>query len=82
MVPLTKDQRNAAIQMHHHGTSQAVITRHFQVSKSMITRFCQGERQMTVPKVDVRDSRHVDMTQTCVRPIYVIGSVQLFKRHR
>ena len=38
MVRLTQDQRNAAVQMLLRGTSQAVITRNFQVGKSTITR--------------------------------------------
>ena len=42
---MTQDQRNAAVQMLLRGTSQAVITRNFQVSKSTITRLYQRLRQ-------------------------------------
>ena len=46
MVRLTQDQRNVAVQMLLRGTSQAVIARNFQVSKSTITRLYQRLRQM------------------------------------
>lgn len=45
MVHLTQDQRQAAVQMLLRGTSQAVIARNFQVSKSTITRLYQRLRQ-------------------------------------
>ena len=45
MVRLTQDQHNAAVQMLLRGTSQGVIARNFQVSKSTITRLYQRLRQ-------------------------------------
>ena len=45
MVRLTQDQHKAAVQMLLRGTSQAVIARNFQVSKSTITLLYQRLRQ-------------------------------------
>ena len=45
MVRLLQEQRNEAVQMLLRGTSQAVLARNFQVSRSTITRLYQRLRQ-------------------------------------
>ena len=45
MVRLLQEQRNEAVQMLLRGTSQAVIARNFQVSRSTITRLYKRLRQ-------------------------------------
>ena len=57
MIRLTQDQRNAAVQMLLRGTSQAVIARNFQVSKSTITRLYQRLRQTGTTNYRPRSGR-------------------------
>ena len=69
MVRLTQDQRNAAVQMLLRGTSQAVIARNFQVSKSTITRLYQHLQQTGMTNDRPRSGR--PRVTTCLQDRYM-----------
>ena len=63
MVRLTQDQCNAAVQMLLRGTSQAVIARNFQVSKTTVTRLYKRLRQTGTTNYRPRSGRPLVRTR-------------------